>query len=599
MDMSTTSGVVKKTFTEMLIEHGTVTPSQLEKARRIQLETGGKLPDVLEQLGYVSKEVLAQHISDNYDIPKIKLSLDLIDPDVVKMVSPELARNYKVIPIMMVANILTVAMADPLDLIAIDTMKMASGQNIEPVICTEDEILEAIDFIFGKEEKPLRVHEPWRDTNVEFVRGEDDEQSLRDQEVEDAPIVRLVSVILSRAIDDGAGDVHIEPAEDLGRVRFRQDGVLHEVNVLPRHVPGPLISRIKVLSSLDITEKRIPQDGRFFVRYNQRNVDLRVATLPTIYGESCVIRLLDQSKSDIQLENLGLTEDQWNLIVGALGKTSGLVLVTGPTGSGKTTTLCAMLNYVNSLEKKIITLEDPVEYRMKIVNQVTINPVVGLTYAAGLRSILRSDPDIVLVGEIRDRESAVIAVQAALTGHLLLSTLHTTGTAETLMRLLDLGVDPFYVREVVELILAQRLVRVLCDHCKEDYRPSTEVRALLGNIDADATLFKPVGCAECHNTGFRGRTAVYEILRMTDTIRAILKPETTAHSVKELARKEGMTIFWEAAVEKVLQGATSVEEISKYVPGSVRIDSGDGSAANNHTTGKNGIEPEEADGKHE
>jgi len=599
MDMSTTSGVVKKTFTEMLIEHGTVTPSQLEKARRIQLETGGKLPDVLEQLGYVSKEVLAQHISDNYDIPKIKLSLDLIDPDVVKMVSPELARNYKVIPIMMVANILTVAMADPLDLIAIDTMKMASGQNIEPVICTEDEILEAIDFIFGKEEKPLRVHEPWRDTNVEFVRGEDDEQSLRDQEVEDAPIVRLVSVILSRAIDDGASDVHIEPAEDLGRVRFRQDGVLHEVNVLPRHVPGPLISRIKVLSSLDITEKRIPQDGRFFVRYNQRNVDLRVATLPTIYGESCVIRLLDQSKSDIQLENLGLTEDQWNLIVGALGKTSGLVLVTGPTGSGKTTTLCAMLNYVNSLEKKIITLEDPVEYRMKIVNQVTINPVVGLTYAAGLRSILRSDPDIVLVGEIRDRESAVIAVQAALTGHLLLSTLHTTGTAETLMRLLELGVDPFYVREVVELILAQRLVRVLCDHCKEDYRPSTEVRALLGNIDADATLFKPVGCAECHNTGFRGRTAVYEILRMTDTIRAILKPETTAHSVKELARKEGMTIFWEAAVEKMLQGATSVEEISKYVPGSVRIDSGDGSAANNHTTGKNGIEPEEADGKHE
>lgn len=559
----------KKNFTEMLIEDGIVTSSQLEKAKQTQFESGAKLVDVLEQLGYVSKETIAQYISDHYEIPKMRLSLNLIDPQVVKMVSPDMARNYRAIPIMIVANILTVAMADPLDLVAIDTLKIASGRSIEPVLCTEEEILEAIDYFFGKRGKAIQVQEQWRESDIEYVGSEGEKRDAQEADIEEAPIVRLLNIVLSQAVEEGASDIHIEPDEDVGRVRYRVDGVLHEANVLPRHVIGPLVSRIKVLSSLDITERRIPQDGRFFVRYQQRNLDLRVATLPTIYGESCVIRLLDQSKSAAHLDNLGLTEDQRRPILRALGRTTGLVLVTGPTGSGKTTTLCAMLNYVNSFEKKIITLEDPVEYRIKLVNQVSINPVAGLTYAAGLRSILRNDPDIVLVGEIRDRESAMIAVQASLTGHLLLTTLHTTGTAETLMRLLDLGIEPFYVREVVELILAQRLVRLLCDNCKKAYEPAAEVKAMLGNIDGGVSLHRAVGCTECRKTGYRGRIAVYEILPMTDGVRRILKPETTAPEVREQGRKEGMRTFWEAAVEKVLRGQTSLEEILKYIPNSL------------------------------
>ncbi|NQT83612.1 Flp pilus assembly complex ATPase component TadA [bacterium] len=569
---------MKKKSTDMLIDRAMATASQLEVAEQTQLETGGNLADVRGKGNYVSKEVPAQQSGANSDVPKINLSLDLIDPDAAKVISPEMAQHYKIIPIVVDGGILKVAMADPLDLIAIDNVRMASGLTIEPVACGQDKILKAIDFFFGRNGKHLKVHEAWRDSSVQYLNRGGEEDALETDEVEDAPTVRLLNSTLARAVDDGASDIHIEPAEDAGRVRFRLDGILHRVNVLPRQVIARLISRIKILSSLDIAEKRIPQDGRFFVRCKQKDIDLRVATLPTIYGESCVIRLLDQSKSNIRLESIGFTQDQRELIVRALGKTAGLVLVTGPTGSGKTTTLCAMLNHVNSLEKKTITIEDPVEYRLSVVNQITTNPVGGLTFASALRSILRNDPDIILVGEIRDAESAAIAVQASLTGHLLLSTLHTTGTAESLMRLIDLGLEPFYVREVVDLIVAQRLVRVLCKECKEPYNPSPEVRASLGGIDGGLTLFRAVGCPECRKSGYKGRTAVFEVLSMTDSVRRILMPGTRAAVVRELARKEGMNTSWESAVGKVLQGETSVEEIRKHVPGNPEADAGVGLA---------------------
>jgi type II secretory ATPase GspE/PulE/Tfp pilus assembly ATPase PilB-like protein len=290
-----------------------------------------------------------------------------------------------------------------------------------------------------------------------------------------------------------------------------------------------------------------------------------------MYGESCTLRLLDQSKSTISIDNIGFSPAQRDLIQRALSRPSGLILVTGPTGSGKTTTLCSMLNYVNSMEKKIITLEDPIEYRLPIINQINRNPAAGLTYGTGLRAILRNDPDIVLVGEIRDRESAMVAVQASLTGHLLLSTLHTTGTAESLTRLLDLGVQPFYVREVVELIICQRLVRVLCSDCKKPYQPSPALRIALGKVGQDATLFRPSGCAKCHKTGYTGRTPVLEVLAITESIRRALKPETTAAEIRDLAKDEGLTTFWESAVEKVAEGRTALEEVLCYAPDDVRV----------------------------
>jgi type IV pilus assembly protein PilB len=496
--------------------------------------------------------------------------LDQVQPEAVKTIAWEMARYYRLIPVRIAGNLLTVAMADPRDVVAIDNIKMASGLEVKPIAWDVDVILEAIELFYAKRRKRVRIRVQGQDANVQYLDREDEDQDLDFDEVDDAPTIRLLNSLLSTAVEDGASDIHIEPAEDMGRVRFRLDGVLHEVDVLPRQMMTRLTSRIKILSSLDIAERRVPQDGRFSIQYKEKDVDLRVATLPTIYGESCIIRLLDQSKSDISMDSMGFLTDQRDLIVRALAKPSGMVLVTGPTGSGKTTTLCAMLNYVNSLEKKIITLEDPVEYRLDIINQMNRNPAAGVTFSNGLRAILRSDPDIVLVGEIRDRESARIAVQAALTGHLLLSTLHTTGTAETLTRLLDLGVEPFYAREVVELIVAQRLVRVLCPNCKKSYHPSPDLAIALGKVAGNTTLFRPVGCNRCRNTGYRGRTAVFEVLPITEGIRRALKPETTAAEIKDLAKKEGLTTFWECAVEKVADGCTSLEEVLCYAPDQVR-----------------------------
>jgi len=553
-----------------LVEKGLLTPFQFEKAKQKQKETAARLEDVLDNLGYLPKEVLAQNISEVYGIPRINLSLDDIDPEAVKLVSPQMAEKFKLIPIARNDGVLTVAMADPLDLLGIDNVKMASGLAVKPVIAGEHDILEALDFFFGSLRRALKIHDSSSEVGIELMHAEGNNDKVEEDELEDVPTIRTFNTILSRAIEEGASDIHIEPAENLGRVRYRLDGVLHEVNVLPRHLTACLISRIKVLSSLDIAERRVPQDGRFFVRYKERDVDLRVATMPTIYGESCVIRLLDQSKSKVRLDTLGFTPDQKEVIVRSACKPSGLILVTGPTGSGKTTTLCAVLNYVNSFEKKIITLEDPVEYRVKIVNQVSVNPVAGLSYASGLRSILRNDPDIVLVGEIRDRESAMIAVQASLTGHLLLSTLHTNGTAESVMRLMDLGVEPFYVREVVELIVGQRLVRVLCEDCKQARDPSPAAKVLLGdgNGDSKAKVYEAVGCPECLRTGYKGRTAVFELLPMTNTIREMLRPGVRAADLREQAKKEGMRTFWEAAVDKILRGETTIDEASRLIPGS-------------------------------
>lgn len=542
-----------------------------------------------ETLVYVSKDILSNRSggqsggdaggngsetpaeeSESPEAAARRALLDQVQPEAVKTIAWEMARYYRLIPVRIAGNVLTVAMADPRDVVAIDNIKMASGLEVQPIAWDVDVILEAIELFYAKRRKRVRIRVQGQDANLLYLDQEDEDEDIDLEEVDDAPTIRLLNSFLSTAIEDGASDIHIEPAEGMGRVRFRLDGVLHEVDVLPRQMTTRLTSRIKILSSLDIAERRVPQDGRFSIRYKQKDVDLRVATLPTIYGESCVVRLLDQAKSDISMDSMGFLSDQRDLVVQALARPAGMVLVTGPTGSGKTTTLCSMLNYVNSLEKKIVTLEDPVEYRLDIINQINRNPAAGVTFASGLRAILRSDPDIVLVGEIRDRESAMIAVQAALTGHLLLSTLHTTGTAETLTRLLDLGVEPFYVREVVELIVAQRLVRVLCPNCKQSYLPSSDLAIALGKVAGNATLFRPVGCNRCRNTGYRGRTAVFEVLPIMEGIRRALKPETTAAEIRDLAKKEGLTTFWECAVEKVAEGCTSLEEVLCYAPDHVR-----------------------------
>jgi type IV pilus assembly protein PilB len=558
-----------KKLSAFLVERGLITGNQLDKAVFLAEETGKKLIDVIEEQGYANREELLKAMGETVNMPYIKLNINLIDPNAVKLIPAKVARRYKAMPILVVANILTIAVSDPFDLLSLDYLRFASGYSLEPVLADERDIERAIEHFIGKEITPEVITTTTGEEEIEYLVIPDEKVADIAKSADAPPVVKLVNLFLTQAIRQNASDIHIELESEMTRVRYRVDGYLREAHLIEKKLGTSTISRIKILANLDITEHRLPQDGRFFIRFEDRDIDFRVATTPTIYGETAIIRVLDQSKAKVTLDDLGLDPPEYERIRRNIKKPAGFILVTGPTGSGKTTTLYAILNELNSMTKKIITLEDPVEYRLNIVNQIPINPKVNLDFARGLRSLLRQDPDIILVGEIRDKETAEVAVQAALTGHLLLSTLHTMGTAETVGRLLDIGIERYYIKEVTECIVAQRLVRKLCPDCKERYIPSKKLLSQISLRDKgekEIIFFRPRGCSTCNGEGYKGRIGIFELMEITEELRDLIYEDAGVKELRKKAVSQGMRTMWEVALEKVASGLTSVEEITGIIP---------------------------------
>lgn len=551
-----------KVLAKALVRSGIITPDQLKEALN---EVNDKnLPRILAEKGYATESEVAKALANAAGLEYVDLLNYEIDPNAATLLSEEIARKYLVIPIKVQGNKLTVAVSDPSNVFAIDDLKIITKMEIEPVVSTESDIIVSIN-------QYTRM-----DKEVEELAGIEDEVEeavkavvVEEVEREDAPIVKLVNVILSEAVRSRSADVHIEPQEKDIRIRYRIDGVLHDIMRSPKSAQLGMITRIKIMANLDIAEKRLPQDGRFSLVIDGKPVDFRTAILPTIHGEKVVLRILEKESILIPLEDLGFLPETYDSFRKSLMKPYGAIFVTGPTGCGKTTTLYAALNLVNSIEKNIITVEDPVEYRLIGCNQVQVNPKAGLTFSSALRSILRNDPDIVMIGEIRDRETALIAVESALTGHLVLTTLHTNDAPSAITRLTEMHIEPFLTASALDCIVAQRLARKLCNKCKEQYKPEKEFLKSIGFLDEDIekidVLFKAKGCDQCSKTGYKGRTGVFEVLIMTEEIKAMTIEKASSEVIKRIAIEQGMLTLRRAGLIKAMSGETSVEEIMRVV----------------------------------
>jgi len=526
----------RKTLGESLLEQNLITEANLKKAEEESKKNNEPLRRALVRSGLISESDIIAFLEKHLNIPFVDIKNHTINPEIITIIPENLARQYSVIPLCKSGDILTVAMVDPLNVLAIDELRAISGFTIEPVIATESDIKSALSQFYFKGstiDDVLKKIEP-SDSSPE----EDELSPERLKSVaEEAPIIKLVDLIIIQAVRSGASDIHVEPDEKLLRIRYRIDGILHESSTLPKNIQPAVISRIKIMSDLNIAVKRVPQDGRFQANIEDNKIDFRVSTLPTIYGENVVMRILDSKSALVGLENIGFNKVNFESFQNVIKKPHGIILVTGPTGSGKTTTLYSALSTVNSIEKNVITLEDPVEYKMKLIRQSQINPKAGHTFANGLRSILRQDPDIIMVGEIRDFETAEISIQAALTGHLVFSTLHTNDAPGALTRLTDMGVEPFLISSSINAILAQRLVRKICQSCKGS------------------------GCGICNNAGFKGRIGIFEFMTMTEKIRQLVIERASSSVIKKVAREEGMKTLREDGMEKVLGGITTKEEV--------------------------------------
>ncbi len=553
-------------YGQILIDGGLLTQEQIDEACHMQETVGGKLTDVLVKLGYATTEEIQALISSHLDIPYVKLTVDMVDPEAAKLIPAKVAMDHMAIPVTVVDNILTIAVCDPVDTFSLDVLAFASGYELEPITCDEVDIRAAIEHYFKDDHSLVKSMEEAPGELLEFIDRFEEEPEEKPG-IDEGPVVKLVNLILSRAIKERASDIYIEPEENLVRVRCNIDGRLSEISVLPGRVHGALVSRIKVLSELDIAERRRPQDGAFFVKYGDKHVDFRVASAPTVYGESMTLRVLDQGNAMVSIGELGLPDADLSRLKAALEEPYGFVLVCGPTGSGKTTTLYAMLNQISDPTKKVITIEDPVEYRLNSMTQIPVAHKIGLDFAAILRSVLRHNPNIIMVGEIRDGETAGIAVQAAMTGHLMLSSLHTVGAAEALPRLMDMGVEPYLVREVVKVVLAQRLIRRLCPACREEYTADDSLLSELGIETAtERPLYRAKGCERCKYTGYSGRVGVFEMLTMNDELRRCITPGMMTGDVKGAAESNGMVTMWRHALRMVVEGETSIEEVIRNVP---------------------------------
>ncbi len=537
---------------QILVERGILTSEQLESAKKEAEETGKSLKDVLIESGFISKEHMPLLLSIELGVKAVDLSNVIVEPEVANLIPESVVRKFKVLPLFREGNNLTVAMADPTDIRIIDELHRETGLMIEPVLASEMEIVRAIDQTYGT-----------ADTIYEIVKSIDERKILSAKDAgEEAPIVKLTNLIIVQAIRDRASDIHIEPEEKMVRVRYRIDGVLHRVLSLPKFLQMPITSRIKIMSDLDIAERRLPQDGRIKMEVGNKSVDLRVSLQPTLHGENIVMRILDKSSIMIGIENLGFSERDLNTFLELIHRPYGMILVTGPTGSGKTTTLYSALNRLNTEDRNIMTMEDPIEYQLPLVRQTQVNPQIGLTFAAGLRAILRQDPDIVMVGEIRDLETAEIAVHAALTGHLVFSTLHTNDAPSAFTRLIDMGVEPFLVSSSVIGVIAQRLVRVICENCKEAYKPTpASIKELGLPPNKEIKLYHGKGCSLCKGTGYKGRTGIYSVLKVSPKIQELVVSRAPAGEIDKVARSEGMKTLREDCLDKVIKGITTVEEM--------------------------------------
>lgn len=549
----------KKGLGEILIKAGLITEEQLELALQRQKSSGIKLGELLIAEKTITEKQLVEALEYQLRIPCIDFAAITVDPEVARLINESLARRHMLIPVLKEDNQLTVAMVDPLNIYALDDVNIATGLVVKPALALRNQILSAIDHFYGNESAEKAVEDFAKEFGLEQINEIEDNVL---NEVNNAPVVRLVDSIIQHAIRTKASDIHIEPFEKNIRVRFRIDGDLQEIMTSAKTAHSAIITRIKILGRMDIAEKRIPQDGRVEMHFENKDVDLRISVLPTVYGEKVVIRLLDRGSVILTKSQLGFSDENINMFDKIIKSPNGIILVTGPTGSGKTTTLYAVLRELNKINSNIITVEDPVEYRLDGVNQVQVNVKAGLTFANGLRSILRQDPDIIMIGEIRDSETAEIAVRAAITGHLVLSTMHTNDSASTVSRLTDMGIEPYLVSSSVVGVVAQRLVRKICSNCRIEYNPSHAEMDLL-NVRDDAVLYKGEGCSVCNHTGYKGRTSIHEILLMNREIREIVDHKGTIDEIRLAAAKHGTITLQESCINLVKKGITTTDELLK------------------------------------
>jgi len=559
----------KKRLGEILIESNLLTGEQLEKALQRQKEHGGALGKILVEMGLVKEADIRFALSVQFGMPAVNLDEMEIPPPVIEQVPPIVAKTYNVIPVSFEDGVLTVAMADPFNVSILDDLKFLLGVTVKGAVSDEEAVSRAYEKYYGRTTESVEsIVEELMEQRVGTEIREGTTETIDLETIEEmadsAPVKRLLNLVLLQAIKDRASDIHFEPFEDEFKIRYRIDGVLYEMVPPPRHLALAITSRLKVMANLDIAERRLPQDGRIELNVGNHPVDLRVSVMPTINGESVVLRVLDRSVIQLDLEKLGMREKELALFRSLIHRPNGIILVTGPTGCGKTTTLYSALIELNDVGVKIITTEDPVEYDLEGLIQVQVNPDIGLTFANCLRHILRQDPDKILVGEVRDLETARIAVQASLTGHLVLSTLHTNDAPTTITRLTDMGVEPFLLTATLEGIVAQRLVRVICKDCRTEYTPSDEELYELNLTRADVEgkkFYYGKGCPRCNNTGFRGRTGIFEIMDMDDVLRELIIQEVSTDVLREAAIERGMSSLRESGLAAIYDGVTTIEEV--------------------------------------
>jgi type IV pilus assembly protein PilB len=553
----------KLSLGESLVAEGVITAEQLKKAEEESRRANQRLSKALVRLGYIAEEDLVMFLSNKLSIPHIELGNYLIDPKIIEMVPEALARKHELIPVLKIGNRLTCAMADPWNVFALDEVRSKTNLIIEPAVSTEGEIKKALNEYYGAKGSMEDLIKSIDERKLGV--GDEKEIDLKKLQgiVEEPVVIKLVNMIIMKAIQERASDIHIEPEEDTLKTRFRVDGMLHEISSPPKHLQSAIISRLKIMADLNIAERRIPQDGRFTIKMEGKQIDVRMSCVPTIYGENVVLRLLDASSVVLSLEDLGFSKDVLVKFDKVIHRPHGIILVTGPTGSGKTTTLYASLNKINTVEKNIITVEDPVEYKLPGIRQIQINNKVELTFANGLRSILRQDPNVIMVGEMRDHETAEIAIQSALTGHLVFSTLHTNDAPGAVTRMIDMGIEPFLVSSSVIAVLAQRLVRTICPDCKEKYIPTDEELKDIGAIAEQRTtiFYRGKGCPKCMSTGYKGRIGIYEMMTPDEKIRNAVISKSSTDEIRKLALAAGMTTLKEDGIRKIREGLTTVEEV--------------------------------------
>jgi len=556
---------MKKRLGDMLIEESIITEDQLEQALKIQQKQHQRLGVILVDLGYTDEKTIAKALTRQLDLEYIQLSGKFIDPLIVGLVNEQILRKHVVIPFEFSksdSNTLRVAMADPMELTAIDDLTFITNYKIEPVIATHGDISATIDRYYGSAEAKAVAERYSREKELQ----EKDDELVTADSINSSPIVLLVKTTIEQAIRQRASDIHIEPLEKQIRVRYRVDGSLYEINKYEKSLLSAIVARIKIISGMDISEKRTPQDGRISMVVDRQEIDIRVSSLPTVNGEKIVMRLNAKKRMMRSKKDLGLSDMEMARFDSILKKPHGMILVTGPTGSGKSTTLYTALSEINTKDVNIVTVEDPVEATIDGINQIQVNPKAKLTFASALRSILRQDPNIIMIGEIRDGETAEIAIRASITGHLVVSTIHTNSAASSVTRLLDMGIESYLLADSLIGVIAQRLIRKLCNKCKKKRKATMEEKVMLEiNPEEDLDIYEPKGCPMCNNTGYIGRTGVYEIMLITSEIKQIINNHGSTAEVHDMALKEGMVSLRQSAAQYVLQGVTSISELNKVI----------------------------------